>query len=140
MSSSYALQKQSLEVISTLLAEYLVDIENYIKVVYLQHNADAKIGNRPKKSKKQKWNIINNNEGKKTDKFSVHEVIKCCFFVVFFLFGKTVEFKNKIQDGQCQICLLYNRSLYNRSVILFVKMKYELSEPRLFTNVTSLNR
>lgn len=51
MSSSYALQKQSLEVISTLLAEYLVDIENYIKVVYLQHNADAKIGNRPKKAK-----------------------------------------------------------------------------------------
>ena len=65
MSSSYALQKQSLEVISTLLthtkgtrkelwlhkAEYLVDIENYIKVVHLQHNADAKIGNRPKKAK-----------------------------------------------------------------------------------------
>lgn len=57
----------------------------------------------------------------KTDKFSVHEVIKCCFFVFFLficLFGKTVEFKNKIQDGQCQICLLYNRSLYNRSVIV----------------------
>ena len=77
----------------------------------------------------------------KTDKFSVHEVIKCCFFV-FFLFvclekQSSLRIKSKMGNAR-YACFTIDHC--TTDLLLFVKMKREFSEPRLFINATSLNR